>query len=215
MEHRAITRVKAFVPGPSASSPELTALGPFVYNARLHGTSATLFFARISIGKRRPDARRFPDDTRRARPKPLDHFPQGFSPKASPQGLAKANVRKIRGKSSGPGWDVLESNQATASRSRLAAPASGPTFAELPANPVPFSTPSFSHSPTQQKVASIARGRSKRVSAMTSKVITLEFVVPTVLALALGIVLSIGAVYLTDKYLVPIDQAEAHLPFHR
>jgi hypothetical protein len=144
-----------------------------------------------------------------------------ISPKASPQrllpkGLAKANVRKIRGKSSGPGLeDVLESNQATASRSRLAAPASGPTFSELPANPVPFSTPSFSHSPTQQKVASIARGRSKRVSAMTSKVITLEFVVPTVLALALGIVLSIGAVYLTDKYLVPIDQAEAHLPFHR
>jgi hypothetical protein len=134
----------------------------------------------------------------------------------SPKGLAKANVRKIRGKSSGPGLeDVLESNQATASRSRLAAPASGPTFSELPANPVPFSTPSFSHSPTQQKVASIARGRSKRVSAMTSKVITLEFVVPTVLALALGIVLSIGAVYLTDKYLVPIDQAEAHLPLHR
>ena len=73
----------------------------------------------------------------------------------------------------------------------------------------------FFHSPTQQKMASIAWGRSKRVSAMTSKVITLEFVVPTVLALALGIVLSIGAVYLTDKYLVPIDQAEAHLPYHR
>jgi hypothetical protein len=45
---------------------------------------------------------------------------------------------------------------------------------------------------------------------MTRKVITLEFVVPTLLAIALGIVLSIGAVYLTDKYLVPIDQAEAH-----
>jgi hypothetical protein len=45
---------------------------------------------------------------------------------------------------------------------------------------------------------------------MTRKVITLEFVVPTVLAIALGIVLSIGAVYLTDKYLVPINQAEAH-----
>jgi hypothetical protein len=45
---------------------------------------------------------------------------------------------------------------------------------------------------------------------MAHKVITLEFVVPTVLAIALGIVLSIGAVYLIDSYLVPIDQAEAH-----
>jgi len=45
---------------------------------------------------------------------------------------------------------------------------------------------------------------------MTHKAITLEFVVPTVLAIALGIVLSIGAVYLTDKYLGPIHQAEAH-----
>ena len=47
---------------------------------------------------------------------------------------------------------------------------------------------------------------------MTHKVITLEFVVPTVLAIALGIVLSIGAVYLIDSYLGPIDQAEAHYP---
>jgi hypothetical protein len=46
---------------------------------------------------------------------------------------------------------------------------------------------------------------------MTHKVITLEFVVPTVLAIALGMVLSIGAVYLIDIYL-PIDQAEAHYP---
>ena len=43
---------------------------------------------------------------------------------------------------------------------------------------------------------------------MTHKVITLKLVVPTVLALALGI--SIGAVYLTDKHLVPTDQAEAN-----
>jgi hypothetical protein len=43
---------------------------------------------------------------------------------------------------------------------------------------------------------------------MTHKAITLKFVVPTVLALALGI--SIGAVYLTDKHLVPTDQAEAN-----
>jgi hypothetical protein len=45
---------------------------------------------------------------------------------------------------------------------------------------------------------------------MTHKVIALEFVVPTLIAVALGIVLSIGAVHLTDKYLVPIDPAEAH-----
>jgi hypothetical protein len=45
---------------------------------------------------------------------------------------------------------------------------------------------------------------------MTHKVITLEFVVPTVLAVALGIMLSMGAVYLTDKYLGPIEQAEAN-----
>ena len=45
---------------------------------------------------------------------------------------------------------------------------------------------------------------------MTHKVIILEFVVPTLLAITLGIVLSIGAIYLIDKYLAPIDQAEAH-----
>ncbi len=48
---------------------------------------------------------------------------------------------------------------------------------------------------------------------MTHKVITLEFVVPTVLAVALGIMLSIGAVYLTDKYLGPIEQPEPHHSF--
>jgi hypothetical protein len=58
----------------------------------------------------------------------------------------------------------------------------------------------------------LAWGRSKRVSAMTYKVITLEFVVPTVLAIMLGIGLSICAVYLVDGYLVPIDKAEAHYP---
>jgi hypothetical protein len=45
---------------------------------------------------------------------------------------------------------------------------------------------------------------------MTRKVIALEFVVPTLLAVVLGTVLSIGAVHLTDKYLVPIEQAEAY-----
>jgi hypothetical protein len=50
---------------------------------------------------------------------------------------------------------------------------------------------------------------SKRVSAMTHRVFTLEFVVPTVLAIMLGIALAICTVYLTDSYLGPIDQAEA------
>jgi hypothetical protein len=54
----------------------------------------------------------------------------------------------------------------------------------------------------------MSRGRSKRVYAMTGKVIALEFVVPTVFAIALGVALSIGAVYLIDKYLSPADQAE-------
>jgi len=45
---------------------------------------------------------------------------------------------------------------------------------------------------------------------MTHKVITLEFVVPTALAIVLGISLSICAVYLTDCYLGPSEQAEAY-----
>jgi hypothetical protein len=45
---------------------------------------------------------------------------------------------------------------------------------------------------------------------MTRKVITLEFVIPTVLSIAIAIVLSIGAVYLTNIYLGPIFQAEAN-----
>jgi hypothetical protein len=45
---------------------------------------------------------------------------------------------------------------------------------------------------------------------MTRKVITLEFVVPTVLSIAITVALSIGAVYLTNIYLGPIEQAEAH-----
>jgi hypothetical protein len=45
---------------------------------------------------------------------------------------------------------------------------------------------------------------------MTYKVIALEFVVPTLLAIALVIVLSIGAVHLIDNHPGPIDQAEAN-----
>jgi hypothetical protein len=41
---------------------------------------------------------------------------------------------------------------------------------------------------------------------MTHKAITLKFVVPTMLAIAFGIMISIGAVHLTDKHPVPIDR---------
>ena len=40
----------------------------------------------------------------------------------------------------------------------------------------------------------------------------LDFVVTTLLAIALGIVLSIGAVCLLDDYLGPIEKVEAHYP---
>src|SRR5216684_6433205 len=73
-----------------------------------------------------------------------------------------------------------------------------------------FAEFSITHSPTQRKVVFLPWGRSQRVSAMTHTVITLEFVVPTLLAIALAIVLSIGAVHLIDNYLGPIDQAEAN-----
>jgi hypothetical protein len=45
------------------------------------------------------------------------------------------------------------------------------------------------------------------MSAMIHKTITLKFVVPTVLVLALGI--SIGAVYWPDKHIVPVDHTIA------
>lgn len=44
---------------------------------------------------------------------------------------------------------------------------------------------------------------------MTHKAITLKFVVLTVLAIALGIMISIGAAHLTDKPPVPIDRHAA------
>jgi hypothetical protein len=44
---------------------------------------------------------------------------------------------------------------------------------------------------------------------MTQKAITFKFVVLTVLAVALGIMISISAVHLTDKHPVPIDQHAA------
>jgi hypothetical protein len=44
---------------------------------------------------------------------------------------------------------------------------------------------------------------------MTHRMITQEFVVPTLFAIALVTLLSMGAVYLTDRYLGPVDQPEA------
>lgn len=44
---------------------------------------------------------------------------------------------------------------------------------------------------------------------MTRKVITSEFVVPTVFAIVLGIVLSVGAIYVADRYWAPGDPTEA------
>ena len=45
---------------------------------------------------------------------------------------------------------------------------------------------------------------------MTDKAIAFEFAAPTVLAAALGTVLSIGAIYLTNRYLGPVDQSETN-----
>ena len=45
---------------------------------------------------------------------------------------------------------------------------------------------------------------------MIRKVSNVEFVVPTVIAVALAIVLSIGAIYLAEIFLGPIEQVEAH-----
>ena len=44
---------------------------------------------------------------------------------------------------------------------------------------------------------------------MTDKVISLNFVIPTALAIVMGIVLAVGGVYL-GHYFVPVDQAEAN-----
>ena len=44
---------------------------------------------------------------------------------------------------------------------------------------------------------------------MTHKLITLEFIIPTALAIVLGIALSVCAIYLADTYLFPVGQLEA------
>jgi hypothetical protein len=45
---------------------------------------------------------------------------------------------------------------------------------------------------------------------MTRKVITSEFVIPTVLAIALGIMISTDAIHFNGKYAVPIEQMDAN-----
>jgi len=50
---------------------------------------------------------------------------------------------------------------------------------------------------------------------MTHKVITVEFIVPTVIASVLGIALAICAVYLADSYLGPLDQTQLQAPSFR
>ena len=45
---------------------------------------------------------------------------------------------------------------------------------------------------------------------MTQRAITLRFVVPEMLAVAFGIMISIGIVYFTHKYAVPTVLAEAN-----
>jgi hypothetical protein len=53
-------------------------------------------------------------------------------------------------------------------------------------------------------------GADQSEAAMIRKVSNVEIVVPTVFAIALVIVLSIGAVYLAEIFLGPIEQVEAH-----
>ena len=68
----------------------------------------------------------------------------------------------------------------------------------------------LSGSASEQTLASCAWGRSKRVSAMTRKTITLKFVVLTVLAITLGIMVTVGAVHLKDNPIVRNDRAQAN-----
>src|SRR5471030_287901 len=91
------------------------------------------------------------------------------------------------------GWRRSSSARSTSAAARRAKPAA---FARL--------------FPDSAEGGFLPWGWSKRVSAMTRKVITLEFVIPTVLSIVIAVVLSIGAVHLTNIYLGPIEQAEAH-----
>jgi len=47
---------------------------------------------------------------------------------------------------------------------------------------------------------------------MTQKAINFKFVLPTVSAIAFAIIISIGVIYLKDKYPLPVGQAGSHQP---
>ena len=56
----------------------------------------------------------------------------------------------------------------------------------------------------------ICPGAGQSEVATIRKVRNVEFVVQTVFAVALAIVLSVGAIYLTEIFLGPIEQVEAN-----
>jgi hypothetical protein len=64
--------------------------------------------------------------------------------------------------------------------------------------------------PDSAETGLLSPGLSERVSTMIRKVRRVEIVDPTMLAVALAIVLLIGAIYLTEIFLGPIEQVEAH-----
>ena len=65
------------------------------------------------------------------------------------------------------------------------------------------------NSPTRENVV-ICPGAGQSEVATIRKVRNVEFVVQTVFAVALAIVLSVGAIYLTEIFLGPIEQVEAN-----
>ena len=70
-------------------------------------------------------------------------------------------------------------------------------------NPSPSFACSVFDFPTCGNVVFCLGAGSERMSATMHKAITLKFAIPTALILALGI--SISAVHLPDKHLVPVD----------
>jgi hypothetical protein len=75
----------------------------------------------------------------------------------------------------------------------------------------PFRRPAFNHQFTDSGEDDLlCWGRSERVSAMIRKLSSGEIEIPTAFAIALVIVLSIGAIDLAEIFLGPIEQVEAH-----
>jgi hypothetical protein len=73
-------------------------------------------------------------------------------------------------------------------------------------NTRPSELAQFCQFPDSEEDDFLSRGWSERVSAMIRKVSRVEIVVPTALAVALVIMLSIGAVYLAEQFLRPIER---------